>query len=232
MIVVTARDEADRIAATLDALARAFPAARILVADDGSRDATAAIASSRAVEVVAGPRHGKGETAGLACAHALSLGGEHAIYLLCDGDLGASAARLVALQDAVVGGSADLAIAAFEPSRGGGFGVTLGFARWAVRSTTGARLQAPLSGQRALRSQTLAAVLPFAAGFGMELAMTIDTLRSGWRVVEIPLELEHRWTARSVAGFRHRGRQLRDCFAVYLRRRRAANERPTPAARA
>ncbi len=229
--MVTARDEAERIAATLDALAAVFPTATIVLADDGSRDKTAEIAASRAIEVVAAPRRGKGETAGMACARALALGGVEARYLLCDGDLGASAVCLVALTDAIARGSADLAIGAFDSSRGGGFGVTLGFARWAVRSATGARVAAPLSGQRALSAQALSNALPFATGFGMELAMTIDTLRAGGRVVEIPLALEHRWTGRSVAGFRHRARQLRDCIAVYLERCLAVNEGSAPAPR-
>ena len=44
MLVVAAHDEADRIAATLAALASAFPGAPIWVADDGSSDRTPEIA--------------------------------------------------------------------------------------------------------------------------------------------------------------------------------------------
>ena len=42
--IVAARDEADRIAATVAALRAAFPAAAIWVADDASRDGTAELA--------------------------------------------------------------------------------------------------------------------------------------------------------------------------------------------
>jgi hypothetical protein len=218
LVVVTARDEAERIGPTLDALTGALPLARIVLADDGSSDATAAIAAARGVELVAtGTRRGKGEAATLGCARALELGGDTATYLLCDGDLGASAALLAPLIALVSGGEADLAIAAFEPTRPAGFGIALGFAHWAVARTTGTRLAAPLSGQRALTGTTLAAALPFAAGFGMELAMTIATLRRGGRVVEVPLALEHRFSGRNPAGFRHRACQLRDCIAAYRR---------------
>ena len=48
VVVVAAHNEADRIAATLAALARAFPGAPVWVADDGSRDATAEIAAGGA----------------------------------------------------------------------------------------------------------------------------------------------------------------------------------------
>jgi glycosyltransferase involved in cell wall biosynthesis len=43
-IIVAAHNEAERIGATLDALAGAFPAARLWVADDGSHDGSAALA--------------------------------------------------------------------------------------------------------------------------------------------------------------------------------------------
>jgi glycosyltransferase involved in cell wall biosynthesis len=217
IVVVTARDEARCIGATLQALAGAFPRARILLADDGSLDATVAIAAGRGVEVIGtGERRGKGEAASRACRRALELGGDRSTYVLCDGDLGASAALLEPLAELVDDGTADLAIAVFEPSRRSGFGAVLAFARWALHRTTGARLVAPLSGQRALNGHTLAASVPFAGGFGMELAMTIGTLRRGGRVFELPLALEHRFTGRTPAGFCHRARQLLACFVVYM----------------
>jgi hypothetical protein len=119
----------------------------------------------------------------------------------------------------VVGGEADLAIAKFARRVGGGFGIAVGSSRRVVEKRAGLRLEAPLSGQRALTPQALRAVLPFARGFGMETAMDIDAVRAGLSVVEIELELEHRATGRSAAGFAHRGRQLLDIGRVYVSRR-------------
>jgi len=62
-------------------------------------------------------------------------------------------------------------------------------------------------------------VLPLADGFGMEIGMTIDAVRAGHRVVEIELDLAHRATGRTPAGFVHRGRQLADFARVYMQRR-------------
>jgi hypothetical protein len=62
-------------------------------------------------------------------------------------------------------------------------------------------------------------VLPFAKGYGMETAMTIDAVRAGFRVGEFELDLEHRPTGRNVAGFLHRARQLRDFGRAYASRR-------------
>jgi hypothetical protein len=141
------------------------------------------------------------------------------IFVLCDGDLGESAARLGALADTVARGDADVAVAAFATRVGGGFGLALGFARWAIRRRTGMETGAPISGQRALRRSALEDALPLAHGFGMEIGMTIDALRAGHRLVELELELEHRASARTPAGFVHRGHQLVDFVRAYLARR-------------
>ena len=144
------------------------------------------------------------------------------MFLLCDGDLGASAARLAPLVEAVERGQCDIAVAAFSRRVGGGFGIAVGFARWAIRDLTGVETRAPLSGQRALRGATLERLLPVADGFGMETGMTVDALRAGLRLVEVEIDLEHRATARSVGGFAHRARQLAHFVRTYLSRRRSA----------
>jgi len=104
--------------------------------------------------------------------------------------------------------------------RGGGFGVALGFARWAIRRLCGAAPAAPISGQRAMRPEVLREALPFADGFGMEIGITVDAVRAGYRIHEYELDLEHRATGRSVSGFAHRAAQLRDFARAYLSRRR------------
>jgi hypothetical protein len=116
-------------------------------------------------------------------------------------------------------------VAAFSRRAGGGFGLALGFAHWAIRRLCGADTEAPISGQRALRAETLRAALPFAAGFGMEIGMTVDAVRAGYQLGEYELELEHRATGRSFAGFLHRGVQLRDFARAYRDRRRSQSRR-------
>jgi glycosyltransferase involved in cell wall biosynthesis len=220
-VIVAARNEADRIAATVAALRGAFPGAAIWVADDASGDGTAEVAMSAGAKVVSrGRPHGKGANVSAAAEAALSDGEQPAIVLLCDGDLGSSAARLVPLVAAVERGDCDLAVAAFANRVGGGFGLALGFAQWAIRRRCGFEPTAPISGQRAMRTEVLRAALPFARGYGMELGMTVDVVRAGYRVLELELELEHRATGRSLSGFVHRARQLLDFSRVYLSRRR------------
>jgi glycosyltransferase involved in cell wall biosynthesis len=216
---VAARNEEDRIGATLEALGRAFPGARLIVASDRSRDRTSAIAAAAGAEVSDHGGRGKGEAMTAAVARVLGAGAAPGTVVLCDGDLGASAGRLAPLAEAVESGHCDLAVAAFSRREGGGFGIAVGFAGWAIRRLTGLELAAPISGQRAMRGSLLPSLLPFAPGFGIETAMTIDAVRAGARVKEIELDLEHRATGRTLSGFLHRGRQLRDFVRAFVSRR-------------
>ena len=228
-VIVTARNEAERLGATLAAL----PDGEVWVADDASSDATVAIAAQAGARVGSAPeRLGKGGVATLA-AEAL-LRERDPYVLFADADLGESAGELIRLVEAVsappdrvesamrtqgVLAAADLAIASFERRAGGGFGVAVGAARWAIQRATGRTMTAPISGQRAMRPGVLPQLLPFATGFGMETGMTIDALRKGFTVVELELDLAHRATGKSLQGFVHRGRQARDILRAYASRR-------------
>jgi glycosyltransferase involved in cell wall biosynthesis len=220
-VIVAARNEADRVGETVRALRGVFPAAAIWVADDASGDGTAELAMAAGAQVVSrGRPHGKGANVTAAAEAALSVEPAPRLVLLCDGDLGVSAARLAPLVAAVKRGECDLAVASFSRRVGGGFGLALGFARRAIRRLCGADTEAPISGQRALRVEALRASLPFAAGFGMEIGMTVDAVRAGYRLREYELDLQHRATGRTFSGFRHRAVQLRDFARVYASRRR------------
>jgi glycosyltransferase involved in cell wall biosynthesis len=219
-VIVAARNEVDRVGATLAALRRTLPGAALWVADDASTDGTAEAALAGGAEIVTRRRpHGKGANVTAAAHAALGVEPSPELVLLCDADLGSSASELGALVDAVAEGRCDLAIASFSRRVGGGFGLTVGFARWAIERHSGFRARAPLSGQRAMRAGVLRDALPLADGFGLETGMTIDAVRAGHRVEEVDLDLSHRATGRSPRGFAHRGRQLLDAARAYLARR-------------
>jgi glycosyltransferase involved in cell wall biosynthesis len=225
-VIVTARNEADRLGGTLAALGSAFPNAELWVADDASDDATAHVALQAGARLVSAPRRlGKGGAATLA-AEAL-LAESDPVVVLADADLGESAGELRVLLDALAGadpqgadpGGADLAIAVFAKRVGGGFGLAVGTARRAIERATGRTMRAPISGQRAMRPEVLRQLLPFAPGFGMETGMTIDAIRAGLRVAEVELDLEHRATGKTLRGFLHRARQAKDIARAYASRR-------------
>ena len=113
-ILIAARDEEARIGTTVAELRRQFPGAEVIVVDDGSRDATGAVAEAAGALVLRLPRRGKGQ--------ALTLGERVASegdLLLCDADLRGDLRPL--LTD-----DAELTVAAFARKQGGGFGLAKG----------------------------------------------------------------------------------------------------------
>jgi glucosyl-3-phosphoglycerate synthase len=197
-ILVAARDEKDVIGRTIASLRAAFPAAEVIVADDGSRDGTADVAEEAGALAVRLPRRGKGQA--LSAAERAAPPGA---LLLCDADL---TGELTTLVD----GGGDVNVAAFAERVGGGFGIAKRVAGALIELLTGLETREPLSGQRALSPAARNACFPLAAGFGCEVRMTIDATRAGLRVREVELPLGHRATGRDLRGFAHRARQLRD----------------------
>ena len=227
-VIVTAHNEAERIGATLAALAQAFPGARVWVADDGSTDATAEIAREAGALVVGSGRViGKGGAATMAAREALGSEARAERRGRAAGRCASSATATSVTRRALSWRSRRRCIPArptwpWRYSQGAWvavLGLAVGFARWAIRRRCGMTTRAPISGQRALSVGVLRDVLPFAHGFGMEVGMTIDAVRAGHRVSEIELELTHRATGRTPGGFAHRARQLIDFVRAYLARR-------------
>lgn len=217
-VVIPAFNEADLVAATIQAARRLPGVAEVIVVDDGSSDATAARAREAGARVLSsGANQGKGAalTAGVAAARGGAL-------LFLDADLGPTAGEAAALLGALAAG-ADMAVARFpRQQHAGGLGLVRRLAQWGIRCLTGRHMEAPLSGQRALTRAALQAALPLAPGFGVEVGLTLDVLRAGLEVVEVETAMQHRLTGRRPADFCHRGRQLRDVAITVLRRWRRA----------
>lgn len=218
-ILIPARNEADRVGETLRAVLAApeLVGAEVIVIDDGSTDATAAIAQAVEGARVLTLRPGRGKGGALNAGLAAATG---AVIVTLDADLGASAREAGKLLAPLLSGEAEMTIAGFPAAgRSGGFGVVMRLARWAIRRATGQEISAPLSGQRAMRRELLEAVGGFAAGYGAETGLTLDALRQGYRLQVVPTAMEHRALGRTAAGFAHRGRQLMHIAAVIWRKR-------------
>lgn len=226
-VVIPAKDEAARIGATITAAAGIPGVDLVIVVDDGSADETALAAADAGAEVVRHPRN-RGKAAAMATG-ALRVAeaeadrgipvGRH-VLLFVDADLEASAANVGALVPPVASGQADLSIAILprQKSAGGGRGLVVTLARVGIEQLTGFRATQPLSGMRCLNRAAFAAAQPFAAGWGVETGMTIDVLRAGLRVAQVPCELHHRVTGAGWRGQLHRGRQYRDVWRALLAR--------------
>ena len=212
--LVAAHEESARIAATVTALHGLVD--EVVVVDDGSSDGTSSAALVAGATVLrASRRRGKGR----AIEESLERLPPADVWLLADADLGLTASGLGPLVDAISEGRADIAIAMFPKLGGGGFGMVKRTAARLIRAACGFDAREPLSGQRALTAAALAAVRPLAPGFGIEVGMTIDAVRAGLRVIEIPIEgLSHRPTGRGARGFAHRARQGADILAAVAAR--------------
>lgn len=215
-VLIPAYNEADRIDRTIAAVSAMPDIDELVVIDDGSTDETASVAESAGASVIRLEENsGKGAALNAGVAEV-----QADVYLMIDADLSESASETVRLLEPVLAGHADMSIAIMKAPEGhkGGFGFVMGLSRWAIRRFGGMVVTAPLSGQRAFRRELIERIGGFEEGFGVETAMTIDALRQGYKIVEVPLPLTHRATGRNWAGFRHRGRQFVDILKVVFRR--------------
>ncbi len=216
-IVIPAKDESDRIQATVKAAA-GLPGADILVVvDDGSGDDTGLVAEKAGAIVLRhGRTRGKGATleTGAEAVGLLERDEGRAVprhLLFLDADLGESAAHAEALMQPVRDGQADMTIAVFsERVRAGGHGFVVALSGSGIRRATGWLPAQPLNGQRCLTRAAFEAARPLAHGWGVETALTIDLLRQGLRITEVEVELAHRATGTGLRAQLHRAHQLTD----------------------
>lgn len=229
--VIPAKDEADRVAATVRAV-RGLPGVDlVVVVDDGSSDATAEVAREAGAEVVRHARNrGKAAAmttgAGWVARHEAvegRVGGsdDRRPLLFVDADLEDSAANLGVLVTPVLEGTADMTIATLPPQRtaGGGRGLVVRLARSGIEELTGFVAAQPLSGMRCLTRAAFDAASPLARGWGVEVGLTVDVLLAGLHVQEVPCELHHRVTGTDLRAQLHRAAQYRDVGLALARRR-------------
>lgn len=218
-VIIPARNESGRVAATVSA-ARKLPGADIVVVvDDGSGDDTAALAAAAGAHVVRHARN-RGKAAametGAEAVRLLESGAEasgcvprHLLFL--DADLAGSAADAGPLAEPVRAGTADMTIAIFTTRvRKGGFGIVVSTSGAGIERAIGWRPAQPLNGMRCLTRAAFTAALPLAAGWGAETGLTIDLARRGMRITEIEVPLSHRATGNDWRGQLHRLHQLAD----------------------
>ncbi len=217
VVVIPARNEADRITATVTAAIGRPAVALVVVVDDGSKDGTA-VAARQAGAIVLRHVRNRGKGAAMETgAEAVRLLDQrehrdrprHLLFL--DADLAATAAQAGPLIDPVLAGKADMTIAVFAATvKLGGHGLVVGLSGAGIRRATGWQPAQPLNGQRCLTRAAFEAARPLARGWGVETGLTIDLLRKGLRVTEVEVELAHRATGTGMRAQLHRARQFTD----------------------
>jgi glycosyltransferase involved in cell wall biosynthesis len=212
-VIIAAKDEQDRIAATVEAAASLPGVDLVVVVDDGSVDATGRLAEGSGAKVVRHARNrGKGAAMETGAAAVRLLDGDVPRHLLfLDADLGDTAKQAGPLVEPVRAGSAAMTIAVFtELVKLGGHGFVVRLAREGIKRLTGWTATQPLNGQRCLTRAAFDAAQPLAHGFGVETALTIDLLRQNFRIAEVEVPLSHRATGTDWRSQVHRARQFRD----------------------
>jgi hypothetical protein len=238
-IVIPAKNESDRIQATVKAAAGLPGADMLIVVDDGSADGTGFVAENAGAIVL---RHARSRGKGAA----LETGAEavgllerseeremprHLLFL--DADLAESAAHAAALVQPVRDGQADMTIAVFSDRvRAGGHGFVVALSGSGIRRATGWLPAQPLNGQRCLTRAAFEAARPLAPGWGVETGMTIDLLRLGLRVTEVEVPMAHRATGGDWHAQLHRARQFAGVAWALAVRERAVQTRVESARRA
>src|SRR6516225_5157993 len=161
-VVIPARNEADRIQATVTAATGLPAVALVVVVDDGSTDGTAAAARQAGAAVM---RHARNRGKGAAMetgAEAVRLldqrehRGRPRHLLFLDADLAGTAA---------LAGPTDMTIAVFAATvKLGGHGLVVGLSGAGIRRATGWQPAQPLNGQRCLTRAAFEAARPLARG--------------------------------------------------------------------
>lgn len=175
--IIPAYNEGGRIHNVLSVLGKIARLGEIIVVDDGSKDRTQevvkkAIETDKRVRLISHPVNlGKGQAifSGWEATQASHL-------LLLDADLmGLREQHVSDLMQPVLDGQADMSVGLF---RGGYWRTDL--AHWATPW---------FSGQRCLRAIRLHEVSrAAAAGYGVEMALTVAAQKNGWRTVQVPWE--------------------------------------------
>lgn len=225
-VVVPAKDEAERIVATVTAAATIPGVDLVVVVDDGSSDTTQHLARDAGAVVVRHQRN-RGKAAAMETgAQAVAVrergtGQRPRALLFVDADLAATAASTSPLTVPVLAGASDMTIAVLpaQATAGGGRGLVVDLSRRGIERATGWTATQPLSGMRCLTREAFEAARPLARGWGVETALTIDLLRAGFRVTEVPCELQHRVSGTDLSAQLHRAAQYRDVARALASRR-------------
>ncbi|MEX0745483.1 MAG: TIGR04283 family arsenosugar biosynthesis glycosyltransferase [Phycisphaeraceae bacterium] len=198
-VVIPALNEAEAIGDVLDAI----PAwvARVVVVDNGSTDATAAVAREHGAVVVAEPRRGYGA----ACLRGLSAAGMPDVVVFLDADRSDEPSEMDRLVEPIVLGEADLVIGSRvlgEAEQGSlslpqRFGNAL--ASFLLRRLWG-QACTDLGPFRAIRFDALLALQMSDLDYGWTVQMQARAMRMGLKVKEVPVSYRRRIGQSKISG--------------------------------
>lgn len=214
VVVIPSYNEEENISNTIENIRKIELIDEIVVVDDGSTDKTSDIVKEIGVKLITLKKNsGKG--------YAIKKAIEEVDYkymVLLDGDLGSSSKEVNKLIRPVLNNECDVSIARFGKARKkGGFGLVKNLAKYGVFFYTGKKINTTLSGQRVYKKEVIEKISYIPDRFGVEVAMTVGTLRNNFLIKEVDVNMTHSETGRDINGFIHRGRQFLDILITLLK---------------
>ena len=185
--VIPAFDAAPTLGAVLAGLRAALPHARLIVVDDGSRDATSEIARAGADETVRfAENRGKGAALRAGFERALAAGAERVLTVDADGqhDPASAPALLAALDEADVVVGARARSSTRMPLRRR---LSNALSARAISACAGCELPDSQSGFRAMRAEVLRRVRATGDRYEFETDFLIRAGREGFRIASVPI---------------------------------------------
>lgn len=198
-LVIPARNEEEAIGQVVQSVLSQVNG--VIVADNGSTDATAELARLAGAKVVSVPEPGYGR----ACQAAIKAAGDYDILVFMDGDASDDPSDLQELLKPLIYGEADLVIGsrilgdcdpgALTPQQR--FGNTL--ACWLMSAIWGYRFT-DLGPFRAIRRESYESLNMQAPTFGWTVEMQVRALKLGMRCAEIPVHYRARIGVSKISG--------------------------------
>ena len=191
VVVIPTLDEEQSIADVVRSIPRAI-VSRIIVADGGSRDATAARAKSAGADVIdAGRGYGR------ACLAATTAAEDADIVVFMDGDGADDPRNIAALVEPIRSGRNDFVLG--SRARGKREEGSIAWhqlaagrlAGWGMRLLYGVSYT-DMSALRAIRRQALLELAMHELTYGWNLEMQMRAARAGLRILEIPVDYRRR----------------------------------------
>lgn len=205
--IIPAFNEEEYILDTLEGIRKVSGINEIIVVDDGSTDSTYELLKKEKGIMLL--KNGRNRGKGYAIRKGLKYANNDYVALV-DADLRESAAEFGKLVDRI--NREDKAVIVGMLPRAkikGGFGIVKLVSYSGMYLLTAIKVNSILSGQRVLPVSFLRE-MEFPPGFALEFKITLEAIRGGFKLIEVPVNIRHRETGRDVAGFLHRGRQCCD----------------------
>lgn len=213
-VIIPAYNEEARILRTLESLRTIDCIREIIVVDDGSTDGTYPLLEPIEDITLLHIENNRGK--GYAVRYALNFVTCDFVALL-DADLCESASEVKKLIAHIKPEEKTIIIARLSSSaKKGGFGIVKRVSHYGFQTLTSRKVDSLLSGQRILPSDFLKNI-DFPDGFGLEFKITLEGVRKGFEVIEVPVNMRHRETGRDIKGFLHRGKQCLDILSLISR---------------